>query len=957
MNQKNMNLTDMKLGITRCLGFGLALAGALALSACGGGASNTVDSGSGGVTTSAALTATTQDMLNFKNDLWNNIHDSAHCGNCHDAGGQGKVDFANNSSISNAYSAAYTVVDFVNPSNSKMVTKFSNGGHICWLGTDPASQKLCASALTDWITKWANDSKGASNATTVNLKAPSSQPPTPAVILPSTKPANYDSGNGGLNIYNLVTTNCVGCHVPYPTKNDTPVAPEFAITQAMEPATSTITAAQDSYNKVIGVPLIDASYPEKSRLYTRLKDDGHNCFSTSCDAAAAQMLSAIQWLLADSSVSTSSSGSDLLNSQIYSDAVNLNDDGIVASGGGRIETNQIALYTFIAGSGTKILDRSGVYPAADLYLTGTEGTDFKWLPNWGVEFNISNTSSSKAQVNKTSDSKKLQTMINATGEYSIEAWVVPANTTQTDKTIVGYSGGNDNNGNVNRNFAITQNADEYDAYNRSTNTQVATDGTPLLETTGSALVSTLQHVVVTYSPADGRKIYMNGVLNSTDPNPLPGNFSNWDTNFSLVLGNTSDLSHPWKGAVRMLAIHNRALTAQQVQENFDAGVGQKYYLLFNISDSKDTGLGAMGCKGPNGENYCFIMMQAAVFDKSSYIFSKPRFIDLNDANVPFTSSLLIKGIRIGVNGVEAANGQAYQDIDICVNGGCGDTNETDVNMIHVADSTTGVAGSGVPLSNVGTVIPLQYGPKAPSSGGPKDMIFLTFEALGSKNVEPLYDISFPDSPTPPSVNPPANGYGIMIHSFEEINATLAAITGVPRTLDNINFDNANRIDCPNGSCGTDGSYTNLIQALPSSHEPGSYVAANQMAVTQLAISYCNELVNGNGNISLQSYFPNFNFNANADFTNPATRSAIIDPLLSHLMNVEYDSGGALTASLGSMPAETAVHGYLDTLIDNSTTGLDAACVGGASNCSPAEAKNIVTATCAAAAASAPMLLK
>ena len=33
----------------------------------------------------------------------------------------------------------------------------------------------------------------------------------------------------------------------------------------------------------------------------------------------------------------------------------------------------------------------------------------------------------------------------------------------------------------------------------------------------------------------------------------------------------------------MVAIHNRALTPTQIQQNFDAGVGEKYFMLFNVS--------------------------------------------------------------------------------------------------------------------------------------------------------------------------------------------------------------------------------------------------------------------------------------------------------------------------------------------------------------------------------------
>ena len=166
MKQTKLTHAVLFQGKARYLGNLLILAGALVLTACGGGADNTQnpDTGSGTSTIDVGNGAT-QDVTNFKNDLWINIHDSKHCGSCHDVGGLGKLAFANNSNIDDAYAAAVTVVNLNDPASSKMVTKFSNGGHVCWLGTSPDSQKACAQALTAWITKWASDSASTGGAT------------------------------------------------------------------------------------------------------------------------------------------------------------------------------------------------------------------------------------------------------------------------------------------------------------------------------------------------------------------------------------------------------------------------------------------------------------------------------------------------------------------------------------------------------------------------------------------------------------------------------------------------------------------------------------------------------------------------------------------------------------------------------------------------------------------------
>ena len=106
-----------------------------------------------------------------------------------------------------------------------------------------------------------------------------------------------------------------------------------------------------------------------------------------------------------------------------------------------------------------------------------------------------NTKNAKAQA-LTSDSAKLQQLIatNNAG-YSIEAWVAPANTTQTDSDIVTYTGG----ATAGNNFSLGQNADSYEAFNRDQND--TTGNTNALDATG--LNASLQHVVLTNDPNNG----------------------------------------------------------------------------------------------------------------------------------------------------------------------------------------------------------------------------------------------------------------------------------------------------------------------------------------------------------------------------------------------------------------------------------------------------------------------
>ena len=91
--------------------------------------------------------------------------------------------------------------------------------------------------------------------------------------------------------------------------------------------------------------------------------------------------------------------------------------GTVASGAGRFDANVIAKYEFQTGTGLTAYDTSGVDPSADLTITGS----VTWAGGWGINVG----KGGKAQAS-TASSKKLHDMIEATGEYSVEAWVAPA---------------------------------------------------------------------------------------------------------------------------------------------------------------------------------------------------------------------------------------------------------------------------------------------------------------------------------------------------------------------------------------------------------------------------------------------------------------------------------------------------------------------------------------------------
>ncbi len=276
-------------------------------------------------------------------------------------------------------------------------------------------------------------------------------------------------------------------------------------------------------------------------------------------------------------------------------------DGTVAAGGNRYENNLIALYEFKSGQGGIAFDTSGVDPAADLTLSG----DVTWVGGWGI-----NVRTGKAQASTTA-SRKFHQLITATGEYSIEAWVVPGNVVQEDARIVSYSGST-----TARNFTMGQTMYNYDFFGRSSTT--GANGTPQLSTADDdeRLQASLQHVVMTYDPVNGRRIYVNGEFTGDLDSAGGGTLGDWDNSFAFVLGNEVSNNRQWTGVIRLAAIHNRALTLQQVQQNFEAGVGEKFFMLFGISHLVSV---------PRA----YILFEAQQYDSSGYLFNNPKFVSLD----------------------------------------------------------------------------------------------------------------------------------------------------------------------------------------------------------------------------------------------------------------------------------------------------------------------------------------
>jgi hypothetical protein len=741
------------MNATRITGL-LALAASFALSACGGGGAPTTAAAATAPTTSTTNAYTgpapaTADVQAFEVNFWNNVRGQNRCGQCHNATSPAQMpNFARSDDVNLAYAQANTVVNLAQPATSLIVTKVS-GGHNCWL----ADPQACGTILTTWISNWAG-ATGATSATQVQLVAP----PVLMVGQSLNFPASYTDYQN--TVYTLTSKYCVRCHSttansateqsPYFADPTLAVAYPAAIPKIDFTGCTPTTAA--NFATACGI---------NSRFYQRLLTDNHNCWDN-CASDAAQMLAQIQ------AFAKMLTPANIDPSLVVSNALTLS-NGTIASGANRYDADTIAKYEFQTGSGYTAYDTSGIDPAADLTISG----NVLWAGGWGINVGAGG----KAQAS-TSSSAKIFNMIQATGEFSVEAWVAPALVAVDKSYMVTYSGGD-----TLRNFTLGQTNQNYDFMLRSSNSDL--NGMAQLATPTAAMMlqASLQHVVLTYDPVNGRQIYVNGV-NAMVPDPQKGGtISNWDNTFALVLGNEVSGDRSWQGLIKFVAIHNRAMSAAQITQNYNAGVGERYYMLFNVSTV-------------TGVSQAYVMFTVSQYDSYSYLFDQPTFISLDPAvtasNLP---SIPVQGIRIGLNGTVPQVGQAYIPLNTTITG-------------------ASYTSQGEVLSNIGTVIGLQSGPLT-------DQFFLTFDVLGSHQnvvVEPA-----------PATPPPAPGpivADVGVRTFAQINSTLSMLTGVPTT-----------------DAAVSATYLAVQQQLPANPTLEGFSSSNQIGVAQLAIQYCNEAVN------------------------------------------------------------------------------------------------------------------
>ena len=231
----------------------------------------------------------------------------------------------------------------------------------------------------------------------------------------------------------------------------------------------------------------------------------------------------------------------------------------------------LALYNFDETEGKIIKDHSGVEPAMDLEIE-----NLKAVSRSDGILRVHG----ETRILSRNAATKIQEALRQSGEITVEAWIHPANTTQSGPARILTISKNISE----RNFTLGQNGNKLDARLRTTRT--SKNGMPSTLSRGGSLKAELTHVVYSRKRDGETRIYING--RQAAQKTIAGEPSNWDGSFRLALTNEVSLKRPWKGSYHLIAFYGRNLSGSEIEQNFKAGANagsEQFLARLRIADN------------------------------------------------------------------------------------------------------------------------------------------------------------------------------------------------------------------------------------------------------------------------------------------------------------------------------------------------------------------------------------
>jgi hypothetical protein len=224
--------------------------------------------------------------------------------------------------------------------------------------------------------------------------------------------------------------------------------------------------------------------------------------------------------------------------------------------------------------------------------------------------------------------------------------------------------------------------------------------------------------------------------------------------------------------------------------------------------------------------------------------------------------------------------------------------------------------AGQLLSDMGTVIAMQLEPAT-------DLFFLSFDQIGTHTHVRTSVAAVAPAPTD---LPPSSDIGL--HVYDELNASMASITGVSPGLSAVNT-----------------TYQTVEQQLPTVPNIQGFLPSQEIGISQLAIQYCSALVSDP--VLEPAFFPGLNLNQTPAqaFGTTAGMNLVITPLI---------NSPAIGSNIATQPTaaqvQTELYSLITTLVNCSAS--DPTCVQ-----TPTRTQTITKAVCATVLGSATTLIK
>lgn len=270
------------------------------------------------------------------------------------------------------------------------------------------------------------------------------------------------------------------------------------------------------------------------------------------------------WIVLLSVIGVATGCNDAIEATSSPNDATSNEQPIISPKPARTNDSLIALYEFNLGAlNNTVYDTSGYGVAQNIFIR--DMTAVTWLSR-GLRIDspveiVTGDGATNSIIRPT----QIETAVKATDNLTWEAWIKPANITQTGQaTIFSYSYYTST-----KNIMVGQDGGEYTVH-------FTTDSAGIDMTTQSnAATVSLTHLAVTWSSVSNElRLYVNGSLVITTPCSGSANGS-WQ-DLPIRVGHEIDDFSPakvktWLGEIYLIAMYDRVLTDAEILNNYYAG--------------------------------------------------------------------------------------------------------------------------------------------------------------------------------------------------------------------------------------------------------------------------------------------------------------------------------------------------------------------------------------------------